>query len=134
VAALAKAGTGWLAADPTAQIALCGDWNIAPFDEDVWSVEYYADKTHTSPGERAVFQGVVEAGFTDVVRPHNPGPGVYTYWDYTRLAFQKRRGMRIDFALCSPALAARVTGALIDREERKGKGASDHAPVVIQLA
>ncbi|HET8594440.1 MAG TPA: exodeoxyribonuclease III [Intrasporangium sp.] len=134
VGALAKAGTSWLAADPTAQIALCGDWNIAPFDEDVWSVEYYADKTHTSPGERAAFQGVVEAGFTDVVRPHNPGPGVYTYWDYTRLAFQKRRGMRIDFALCSPALAARVTGALIDREERKGKGASDHAPVVIQLA
>jgi exodeoxyribonuclease-3 len=134
VGALAKAGTSWLAADPTAQIALCGDWNIAPFDEDVWSVEYYADKTHTSPGERAAFHGVVEAGFTDVVRPHNPGPGVYTYWDYTRLAFQKRRGMRIDFALCSPALAARVTGALIDREERKGKGASDHAPVVIQLA
>jgi exodeoxyribonuclease-3 len=41
--------------------------------------------------------------------------------------------MRIDFALCSPALAARVTGASIDREERKGKGASDHAPVVVDL-
>jgi exodeoxyribonuclease-3 len=68
------------------------------------------------------------------VRPHAPGPGVYTYWDYTRLAFQKRRGMRIDFILGSPAFAARVTGALIDREERKGKGASDHAPVLVELA
>lgn len=132
--ALAQAGSGWLAADPTAQIALCGDWNIAPFDEDVWSVEYYAHRTHTSPPERTAFRGVVDAGFADVVRPYHPGPGVYTYWDYTHLAFPKRRGMRIDFALCSPALAARVTGALIDREERKGKGASDHAPVVIELA
>jgi len=58
---------------------------------------------------------------------------VYTYWDYTQLSFQKRRGMRIDFALASPALAARVTGASIDREERKGKLPSDHAPVIVEL-
>lgn len=58
---------------------------------------------------------------------------MYTYWDYTRLSFQKRRGMRIDFALASPALAGRVTGAQIDREERKGKGASDHAPVIVEF-
>ena len=57
-----------------------------------------------------------------------------TYWDYTKLRFPRREGMRIDFALCSPALAARVTGALIDREERKGKGASDHAPVIVELS
>jgi exodeoxyribonuclease-3 len=131
--ALALAGRGWLREAPDAQIALLGDWNIAPQDDDVWSVEYYAGRTHTSPAERAAFRAVVEAGFADVVRPHLPGPGVYTYWDYTQLAFQKRRGMRIDFALCSPALAARVTGAAIDREERKGKGASDHAPVIFEL-
>jgi exodeoxyribonuclease-3 len=58
---------------------------------------------------------------------------VYTYWDYKMLSFQKRRGMRIDFILASPPLAGRVLGAVIDREERKGKGASDHAPVVIEL-
>jgi exonuclease III len=56
-----------------------------------------------------------------------------TYWDYTQLRFPRREGMRIDFVLGSPALAARVGGALIDREERKGKGASDHAPVVVDL-
>ena len=56
------------------------------------------------------------------------------YWDYTQLRFPRREGMRIDFVLGSPALAARVTGARIDREERKGKGASDHAPVVVDLA
>ena len=46
-----------------------------------------------------------------MVRPHTPGPGVYTYWDYTQLRFPKKEGMRIDFVLASPALAARVTGA-----------------------
>jgi exodeoxyribonuclease III len=58
----------------------------------------------------------------------------HAYWDYTQLRFPRREGMRIDFTLCSPALVARVTGALIHREERKGKGASDHAPVIVELA
>lgn len=130
---LADAGRGWLAADPQAQIVLMGDWNVAPRDEDVWSPAYYEGKTHTSPPERAAFEEVVAGGFADVVRPLHPGPGVYTYWDYTQLSFQKRRGMRIDFALATPALAARVSDAQIDREERKGKGASDHAPVLVTL-
>jgi len=131
--ALAVAGRQWLADDPDAQIALLGDWNIAPTDADVWSVEYYEGRTHTSPGERAAFQAVVDAGFSDVVRPHTSEPGTFTYWDYTQLRFPRREGMRIDFVLGSPALEKRVTGARIDREERKGKGASDHAPVVFQV-
>jgi exodeoxyribonuclease-3 len=130
---LRSQAAGWLSADPQDQVALMGDWNIAPHDEDVWSMEYYADKSHVSPPERAAFQAVLDAGFTDVVRPHAPGPGTYTYWDYTQLAFPKKRGMRIDFCLASPALAGRVESAFIDREERKGKGASDHAPLVIDL-
>lgn len=130
---LATAGRAWLAEDPQAQIVIMGDWNVAPADEDVWSMEFYADKSHVSPGERAGFRSVVDAGYADLVRPHAPGPGVYTYWDYQQLRFPKKQGMRIDFALGSPALAARVAGAAIDREERKGKGASDHAPVVIEL-
>ena len=134
LARLRDAGAGWLAADPTAQIALMGDWNIAPQDDDVWSMAFYEGKTHVSAPERAAFTAMVDAGFTDPVRPLLPGPGTYTYWDYTQLSFPKKRGMRIDFALCSPALAARVTGALIDREERKGKGPSDHAPVILDLA
>ena len=114
--------------------AIMGDWNIAPQDEDVWSMEYYLDKSHVSPPERAAFQAVLDTGFVDVVRPHTSEPGTFTYWDYTRLSFQKRRGMRIDFILGSPAFAGRVLGAAIDREERKGEGASDHAPVVVELA
>jgi exodeoxyribonuclease-3 len=132
--ALQTTAAGWLTEDPTTPVALVGDWNIAPQDDDVWDMSVFSHSTHVSEPERAVFRGIVEAGYADVVRPFTPGPGVYTYWDYTRLRFPRREGMRIDFVLGSPALAARATGALIDREERKGKGASDHAPVIVDLA
>jgi len=131
---LRRAAGGWLSTDPSAQIALMGDWNIAPQDEDVWDMAEFAESTHVSAPERDAFRAIVEAGFTDVARAHTPGPGVYTYWDYQQLSFPKRHGMRIDFVLGSPALSSRVKGAAIDREERKGKGASDHAPVIVELA
>ena len=123
----------WREAYPDLPLALGGDWNIAPQDDDVWDMAAFEGKTHVSPRERAAFQAFLDEGMVDLVRPHAPGPGVYTYWDYQQLAFPKRRGMRIDFVLGNPALEARVTGAAIDREERKGKGASDHAPVVVEL-
>jgi len=127
---------GWVREDPEAQIALMGDWNIAPQDDDVWDIDYFraGGLTHVSEPEREAFRAFETAGFQDVARPYTPGPGVYTYWDYTQLRFPKKEGMRIDFVLGSPALASRVTGAMIDREERKGKGASDHAPVLVELA
>ncbi|WP_369056057.1 exodeoxyribonuclease III [Kineococcus terrestris] len=130
---LRQAGRRWLAEDPAAQVALVGDFNVAPTDEDVWDPGFFAGATHVSGPERAAFRALEEAGYADVVRPHAPGPGVYTYWDYTQLRFPKRQGMRIDFVLGSPALAARVSGATVDRQERKGKGASDHAPVLVEL-
>jgi exodeoxyribonuclease-3 len=113
---------------------LAGDWNIAPQDEDVWDMAVFAKSTHVTPPERAAFQAIVDAGFADVVRPHTPGPGVYTYWDYYRQRYERNKGMRIDFVLGSPALQGRVTHAFVDREERAGKGASDHAPIVVELA
>jgi len=130
---LRRTASGWLSNDPGAQIALMGDWNIAPQDEDVWDMAEFADSTHVSAPERVAFQAIVDAGFKDVARAHTPGPGVYTYWDYKQLSFPKRHGMRIDFVLGSPALSARVQGASLDRAERKGKGASDHAPVIVEL-
>ena len=113
--------------------ALVGDWNVCPTDEDVFDPAQFARSTHVTPAERAAFQGFLDDGYADVVRPHAPGPGVYTYWDYYRQRFERNRGLRIDFVLASPALAGRVTGAFIDREERAGTGASDHAPVVVDL-
>ena len=95
---------GWLRDDPAAPIAMVGDWNIAPTDDDIWSIEFYVGSTHVSEPERSAFDAIVDAQFADVVRPFTPGPGVYTYWDYTQLRFPKRQGMRIDFILGSPAL------------------------------
>jgi len=134
LAALRTTAAGWLADDPAAQVALVGDWNIAPEDGDVWDMRVFAHSTHVSEPERAAYRAIVDAGFADLARPYTPGPGVYTYWDYTRLRFPRREGMRIDFVLGSPTLAARVTGAAIDREERKRKGAGGHAPVVVELS
>ena len=130
LARLREAARGWLAA-PT---LLAGDWNIAPTDDDVYDVAAFATSTHVTPPERAAFQAFLDDGYDDLVRPHAPGPGVYTYWDYYRQRFERNRGMRIDFLLGSPPLAARVTGARVDTAERAGTGASDHAPVIVDLA
>ncbi|WP_345477404.1 exodeoxyribonuclease III [Nesterenkonia rhizosphaerae] len=133
---LREHASAWLQENPQAQIALTGDWNIAPKDDDVWDIDFFErhQMTHVTEPERAAFQEFLDAGYADVVRPHAPGPGVYTYWDYTQLRFPKKEGMRIDFVLASPKLAERVEHAFIDREERKGKGASDHAPVIVDLS
>lgn len=139
LAALRNTAESWLDSDPQQPIALVGDWNIAPTDEDVWDMAAFDGATHVSESERKAFNAFIDTKFTDVVRQYTPGPGVYTYWDYTQLAFQKRRGMRIDFILGSPGLAQRVTHAEIVKDERrpgkKGDPApSDHAPVLVDLS
>jgi exodeoxyribonuclease-3 len=128
---LHDAAAGWV---DTGQVALAGDWNIAPTDEDVFDITRFAKSTHVTPAERAAFQRFVDSGYADLVRPHVHGPDGFTYWDYYRQRFERNRGMRIDFLLGSPALAERVTGAFVDREERGSTGTSDHAPVVVDLS
>lgn len=128
---LASSGKQWLAEDPKALIALVGDWNVAPLDEDVWDIDFFDGKTHVSKPERAALQEVTDAGYKEVTRDLVTN---YTYWDYQQLRFPKNQGMRIDFIFTSPELAGRVTSAEIDRDERKGKGASDHVPVIVDYA
>lgn len=130
---LNDAAKRWLGTSSQAEIALTGDWNIAPFDEDVFDITRFKTSTHVSPGERAAFHAIVSSGYADLVRPYAPGPDVFTYWDYYRQRFERNRGMRIDFILGTRALQDRVSGAEIDRTERAGTGASDHAPVIVQL-
>ncbi|WP_125772827.1 exodeoxyribonuclease III [Antribacter gilvus] len=130
--ALRAAAQGW--AEPGAQVALMGDWNVIPLDTDVWDVTKFAGHTHVTPAERDAFAAFGAAGYTEVSREFVPAEHTYTYWDYQQLAFPKNKGLRIDFAYLTPALRARTTGVTIDREERKGKGASDHVPVIVDLA
>ncbi len=114
-------------------VALVGDWNIAPTDDDVFDIAAFAKDTHVTPPERAAFQGFLDDGYADVARAFTADPEIYTYWDYYRQRYERNRGMRIDFVLGSPPLAARASGAFVDRDERGGTGASDHAPVVVDF-
>src|SRR3954454_2502251 len=127
LARLRDAAAAWMGS-PT---ALVGDWNICPTDDDVFDPAQFKNSTHVTPPERAAFQAFLDDGYAEVTRAHAPG---YTYWDYYRQRFERDRGLKIDFVLATPTLAGRVTGAFIDREERAGQGASDHAPVVVDLS
>lgn len=115
-------------------VALLGDWNVIPLDTDVYDAAAFAGKTHVSPPERAAFDAFGSAGYTELTRKFLPAERTYTYWDYQQLAFPRNKGLRIDFCWASPALAGRAVGAAIDRDERRGTGASDHVPVLVDLS
>jgi len=122
------------AADPTSPVALCGDLNIAPADPDVWDAAALVDVTHVSVPERAALQRLLDWGLTDVFRDHYPDADrLFSWWDYRAGNFHKGIGMRIDLVLGSAPLAEQVRWTLIDRNARKGKQPSDHAPLVVDL-
>jgi exodeoxyribonuclease-3 len=129
----------WLAAlrdmvgDAAPHSAVCGDINIAPADEDVFDPEAYAGHTHVTPPERAALAELEALGLRDVVRDRWPTERVFSYWDYRAGMFHQDLGMRIDLILAGGEVADRVQAAWIDRKARKGKGPSDHAPVIVDL-
>lgn len=110
-------------------LVVCGDFNVAPKDEDIYDPELWRGAIMCSETERAAFEGLCGMGLTDTLRIHHPEPGFFSWWDYRMLAFPKNRGLRIDAILASKSLAERCTAAGIEREMRKGKEPSDHAPV-----
>jgi exodeoxyribonuclease III len=116
------------------QAIVCGDVNIAPADEDVFDPGAYVGQTHVTGPERAALGELMAAGgLRDVVRERWPSERVFTYWDYRAGMFHQDLGMRIDLVLATPQVADRVKAAWIDRQARKGKSPSDHAPVIVDL-
>jgi exodeoxyribonuclease-3 len=115
-------------------LALCGDMNVTADDRDVWSPDKWAGQIHCSPDERAALAGVVAFGLVDLFRKHHPDGGEYSWWDYRGVSFFKNQGLRIDHILATPSVAARCSACTIDRNARKGKDPSDHAPVTAILA
>ncbi|KOX25696.1 MULTISPECIES: exodeoxyribonuclease III [unclassified Streptomyces] len=113
--------------------AVLGDYNIAPADEDVWDVAVFEGATHVTEPERAALAALRETGLRDVVPRPLKYDHPFTYWDYRQLGFPKNKGMRIDLVYGNKSFAEAVADSYVDREERKGKGASDHAPVVVDL-
>jgi exodeoxyribonuclease III len=121
-----------VAAGPDATL-VCGDMNIAPTDDDVFDPDAYIGQTHVTEPERAALAELEKLGLRDVVRDRWPNERVFTYWDYRAGMFHQDLGMRIDLVLATPAVADRVRAAWVDRHARKGKGPSDHAPVIVDL-
>lgn len=131
--ALRSTAQAELAASPSVPFAIIGDFNVAPSDDDVWDISVFESSTHVTPEERAALASLREVGLADVM-PRALKGSPYTFWDYRQAAFGRGWGMRIDLVYANAPFTARVSDAWIDREERKGKGASDHAPVVVDLA
>jgi exodeoxyribonuclease III len=114
-------------------VLVCGDVNIAPTDADVFDPGAYVGQTHVTGPERDALVALQDAGLHDVVRERWPTERIFTYWDYRAGMFHKDLGMRIDLVLGSTSVAERVRAAWVDRKARKGKGPSDHAPVIVDL-
>jgi exodeoxyribonuclease-3 len=115
-------------------VALCGDFNVAPDDRDVWDPAALQGSTHVTEPERRALEDLEQWGLEDAFRLQYPQDQLFTWWDYRAGNFHKHIGMRIDLVLLSRILAKRCTYVLVDRNARKGKQPSDHAPMFVDLA
>ena len=116
------------------EIVVCGDFNVAPDDRDVWDPSKANGGTHVTAEERQAIKDLDAAGLADAFRLRHSGDRLFSWWDYRAGDFHKHKGMRIDLVLVSRPLQPKVTFALIDRQARKGKLPSDHAPLIVDLA
>ena len=121
-------------ADPATEVVVCGDFNVAPDDRDVWDPAKCNGGTHVSPPEREAFTEVCGFGLVDVLRQRYDQDGLYSWWDYQAGAFHKHWGMRIDLLLATDPLAGRLSWVLVDRNARKGQKPSDHAPLIAEFS
>lgn len=119
--------------EPDDPVLLGGDFNVAPEDRDVANPDRWRESVLCHEGGRNSLRKLMALGYSDTMRLHHDGEGPYSWWDYRRLAFPKGDGLRIDHILASEPLSDRCVAAYVDRDERKGKKPSDHAPVIVEL-
>lgn len=124
---------GAVAAAGPDEAIVCGDMNVAPADADVFDPAAFAGHTHVTAAERAALAALTGLGLHDLIRDRWPRERVFTFWDYRAGMFHKDLGMRIDLLLAGAPIAARLAAAWVDRKARKGRGTSDHAPVIADL-
>jgi exodeoxyribonuclease III len=114
-------------------VVLAGDYNIVPEPRDIYATKSYDDNALVQPEAREVFARLLGQGWTDALRKKHPDETIYTFWDYMRQRWERNGGLRLDHLLLSGKLARRLEAAGVDREVRGLEGASDHAPVWIEL-
>jgi exodeoxyribonuclease-3 len=115
------------------KLVVTGDFNIAPTDSDVWDAAAFVGSTHVTDAERRALNELLGLGLRDVVPRPMKYDTPFTYWDYRAGMFHKNMGMRIDLFYATAPVADAVKDAYVDRDARKGKGPSDHAPVVVDV-
>jgi exodeoxyribonuclease III len=118
---------------PDHDVIVGGDYNIAPDDRDVHDPAKAVGMTHVSEPERSRLAELESWGLTDAFRHHHEADRVYSWWDYRGGDFHQGRGMRIDLLMCSQSIIERSSWSVVDRNARKGKLPSDHAPVIIDF-
>jgi exodeoxyribonuclease-3 len=115
------------------RLAVLGDYNIAPSDEDVHDPRAWEGQVLCSPSEREAFRGLLALGFKDSFRALAPTERSFTWWDYRMNAFRRGLGLRIDHILLAPELASRCRSCVIDTGPRRLERPSDHAPIMAEL-
>ncbi len=119
---------------PNLPVCICGDWNIAPADVDIYDPEDKAEHIMASPWERQAFSRFLTLNFYDSFRLFCQEAGQFTWWDYRAGAFRRNHGWRIDHILMSASLRPGAKNCWIDREPRSWEQPSDHAPVILELS
>jgi exodeoxyribonuclease-3 len=115
-------------------VVLAGDYNIVPEPRDIYVTTSYRDNALVQPAAREAYAALLAQGWTDALRKLHPDdPALYTFWDYMRNRWGRNAGMRLDHLLLSKNLVRKLKAGGVDRDVRGEEGASDHAPVWIEL-
>jgi exodeoxyribonuclease III len=123
-----------LQAGNTPAILMCGDFNIALEDRDIYDPKNKAQHIMSSPTEREALQGILSLGFADVFRKFTEEEGHYSWWDYRAASFRRNMGWRIDHHYLSPDLYEKAVSCTIDKTPRSLEKPSDHTPVIVEIA
>jgi exodeoxyribonuclease-3 len=115
------------------RLAVLGDFNIAPADEDVHDPKAWEGQNLVSPPERDAFQALIGLGFHDSFRMFEQAPKTFSWWDYRMMGFRRNAGLRIDHILLSDALKDQCAASVVDKEPRTWEQPSDHAPVIATI-
>ncbi len=124
----------WVAPHVGGPLVVCGDFNIAPADLDVYDPANWTEQVLCTTAERDAFFGLLALGLTDSFRKLHPTRRQFTWWDYRQSGFEQNKGVRIDHHLLSAALLPRLVDVTVDLVERGQPQASDHAPVTLHLS
>ncbi len=116
------------------RLAVLGDFNIAPQDEDVYDPAKWVNDVLCSPKERAALQELLDLGLSDVFRQFEQPEKSFSWWDYRAAGFRRNAGLRIDLILASELLSKACKASYIDKEPRAWDRPSDHTPVIAEFS